>query len=274
MDTIAFIPVRGGSKTIEDKNINLLAGKPLVHWAIQAAIDCNEIKNVYVSSDSSEIRAVANMIKHPKLKVINRSANNASDTASTESALLEFSENYSFDRVVLIQATNPFLLTEDICGALKLMEKTKCDSVVSVTREHKFMWGVLDGFKALPVNYDPEDRPRRQDWDGIFLENGSFYLTKRQSLIESKCRTSGKTQLYEMKKVSNLEIDTLEDWELAEKLLGEPIDYERWRADRAVIDAAWDMLYNSKFINDTEKINAIIDALRAHPDYDEEREGE
>ena len=114
---VAFIPVRGGSKSIPLKNIKPICGKPLVYWTVKAACECKYIDTVYVATDSDKIKEVSLRFKEEdplfhKLQVIGRSAESASDTASTESAMLEFADNYNFDNIVLIQATSP-LLTSD-----------------------------------------------------------------------------------------------------------------------------------------------------------------
>ena len=118
---VALIPVRGGSKSIPLKNIKPLCGKPLVYWVIKAACSCKFIDKVYVATDSSVISETVNGLKignesslFSKMEVINRSAQTATDTASTESVMLEFAENYLFDSVVLIQATSPLLKPSDL----------------------------------------------------------------------------------------------------------------------------------------------------------------
>ena len=118
---VAFIPVRGGSKSIPLKNIKNICGKPLVFWTIRAACGCSNIDKVFVATDSDKIRAVVDEIKdieqiagYEKIEVIGRSAETASDTASTESAMLEFAEAHSFDNIVLVQATSPLLQSKDL----------------------------------------------------------------------------------------------------------------------------------------------------------------
>ena len=135
---VAFIPVRGGSKSIPLKNIKELNGKPLVYWTIKAANDCENIDIIYVSTDSEEIKNVVESFKFDKVKVIGRSLESATDTASTEFAMLEFANNYEFDNIVLIQATSPLLRTEDLDGGFKLYESS--DSVLSVVRQKRFIW--------------------------------------------------------------------------------------------------------------------------------------
>ena len=118
---VAFIPVRGGSKSIPLKNIKRISGKPLVYWSIKAACECKYIDKVYIATDSDKIKDTIEKFSYGdeaelffKAEVIGRSAKSASDTASTESAMLEFAEKYEFDNIVLIQATSPLLQTSDL----------------------------------------------------------------------------------------------------------------------------------------------------------------
>ena len=90
---VAFIPVRGGSKSIPLKNIRKIAGNPLVYWTAKAANDCEKIDKVYVATDSAIIRETVKQFGLSKVEVIDRGADTASDTASTESAMLEFAHN-------------------------------------------------------------------------------------------------------------------------------------------------------------------------------------
>ena len=89
MNKIAFIPVRGGSKSIPLKNIKPLCGKPLVCWTIEALEACVAIDEVIVATDSDEIWSTVETRNYKKTHLYRRSAQNASDTASTESVMLE-----------------------------------------------------------------------------------------------------------------------------------------------------------------------------------------
>ena len=78
---VAFIPVRGGSKSIPLKNIKMIAGKPLIYWTAKAASGCTYIDKVYIATDSDEIKRVVNELMIDKVEVIGRSMESASDTA-------------------------------------------------------------------------------------------------------------------------------------------------------------------------------------------------
>jgi len=214
---VAFIPVRGGSKSIPLKNIRLLNGKPLVYWTVNAANYCKDIDAVYVATDSDEIRKVVNGFGLEKVKVIDRSEETATDTASTELAMLEFAHNYEFDNIALIQATSPLLKSLDLEAGFNLYQSA--DSVLSVVRQKRFIWANDENGNVVPKNYDPLNRPRRQCFDGYLVENGAFYITSKERLLNTKNRISGNIKAYEMCEESYLEIDEPSDWTMIEQIM-------------------------------------------------------
>lgn len=221
---IAFIPVRGGSKSIPLKNIKNICGKPLVYWTLKAACDCNYIDRVYVATDSKEIRCcIENFMKNEKTftkaEVIGRSQESSSDTASTETAMLEFAQNYGFDNIVLIQATSPLLSGNDLNNGFEAFSDRYVDSVLSVVKQKRFNWTVKEDGYAYSTNYDVFHRPRRQEFDGYYVENGAFYITSRENLLKSKNRISGNIKIIEMDEDTFFEIDEPSDWVIIEALM-------------------------------------------------------
>lgn len=223
---VAFIPVRGGSKSIPLKNIQSLCGKPLVYWTLKAACECRHIEKVYVSTDSDNIRKVVNSFvssdeaeTFKKIEVIGRSAESATDTASTEYAMLEFAEKYNFENIVLIQATSPLLVSEDLDRGFEIFHQKDTDSVLSVVRQKRFHWMCDKEGIAKPTNYDVYNRPRRQEFAGYLVENGAFYITAKKSLLASKNRISGNIRVVEMSEDTFYEIDEPSDWVIIETLM-------------------------------------------------------
>lgn len=216
---VAFIPVRGGSKSIPQKNIKELNGKPLVYWVILAAQQCKQIQEIYVSTDSQEIKTIVEGFQLCKVKVIDRSEDTASDSATTESAMLEFATHYQFDTIILIQATSPLLQSHDLEKGLNQYQKEDTDSVLSAVRQKRFVWSIDSAGVAKAENYDIYDRPRRQEMDGYFVENGAFYITSRKALLETHNRISGKIRITEMPEESYYEIDEPFDWKIVEQLM-------------------------------------------------------
>lgn len=216
---VAFIPVRGGSKSIPLKNIRPMCGKPLVYWTVKAACECQYIDKVCVATDSEVIRETVQEFKFNKLEVVERSQESASDTASTESAMLEFAETRQFDNIVLIQATSPMLQAADLDRGFNLFAQNDTDSVLSVVRQKRFHWTVGEDGLATPTNYDVYHRPRRQEFDGYLVENGAFYITSRDALLKSRNRVSGNIKAIEMNEDTFFEIDELSDWIIIEALM-------------------------------------------------------
>lgn len=216
---VAFIPVRGGSKSIPLKNIKLLNNKPLIYWVTKACQNCDFIDKIYISTDSKEIREVAENLNFDKVVVIGRSAETATDTATTESAMIEFANNYDFSNIVLVQATSPMVTSEDLTGGFELYNQKDTDSVLSVVRQKRFNWTVNNKGFAVASNYDIYNRPRRQNFEGYLAENGAFYITSRELLLSSYSRISGNVRAYEMPEDTYFEVDEVYDWNIIEMLL-------------------------------------------------------
>lgn len=216
---VAFIPVRGGSKSIPLKNIRFMCGKPLVYWTVKAACDCRQINKVYVATDSERIRETVEAFGFDKVEVIGRSEESASDMASTEFAMLEFAAEREFSNIVLIQATSPMLQGKDLEAGFALFGEEDTDSVLSVVRQKRFQWAIDENGYVNPANYDVYKRPRRQEFEGYLVENGAFYITSREDLLRSRNRLSGRIKAVEMHEDTFCEIDELSDWTIVEGLM-------------------------------------------------------
>lgn len=215
---VALIPARGGSKSIPLKNIRPIAGRPLVYWVLDAAFSCKAIDEVFVATDHERIASTVRSYGQG-VHVVGRSPVTATDDAPTESVLLEFAKTVDADHICLIQATSPLLRASDLDAGFSLYFERGYDSVVSVVRQHRFIWRMLPDGTAVPENYDPRRRPRRQEYDGFFVENGAFYITSKQALLASQCRLSGKIGMLEMSPETYVELDEPSDWPVVEQLL-------------------------------------------------------
>lgn len=218
MKKIGIIPLRKGSKGIVGKNKKKLVGRPLFSWVLGEA-ELSELDEIYVFTDDTEIIDFINKeyTWSTKIKALLRGEENASDTASTESTMLEFCEkiNYDFDLLCLLQATSPLTLAKDINNALNKVTKEGFDSSLTVVNTHRFTWNA----NGTPKNYDVFNRPRRQDFEGLLVENGAVYVTSKEFFINSKNRVSGKIGLVYMDEDSFMEIDSHSDWLIVENIL-------------------------------------------------------
>lgn len=218
MKVVAFIPVRGGSKSIPLKNIKLFCGKPLVCWSIEALENCELVDEIIVATDSDKIENIVLMQAYKKTKIYRRSAENACDTASSESVMLEYI-NYAqlsdSSIFMLVQATSPLTETCHFTEALSQYNGGKYDSMLSCVRNYRFYWNV-DGTSK---NYDYMNRPRRQDFQGELMENGAFYINTVRHIREVGNRLNGKIGIYEMPEYTATEIDEPDDWIVLENLM-------------------------------------------------------
>ena len=216
---IAFIPARCGSQTIPFKNIKIICGEPLIYWPLLALTKSKSIDQIYVATDCAEIKDVVADFNFDKVRIFDRCDVNASNTASTESVMLEFLETKKFsgdDLFVLVQVTNPFTSSNDFDNAINTIKSSnKLDSILSCVETKRFFWTK----NGEPINYDYNSRPRRQDFEGILMENGAFYINTVANIKNYKNRLSGNIHPYVMPEYSAVEADEIDDWLMVEKLM-------------------------------------------------------
>ena len=233
MKKIAFIPVRGGSKSIPLKNIKPFCGKPLVCWNIEALERCSEVDEIIVATDSDDIWRTVESQHYNKIKLYRRSAENACDTASTESVMLEYIKYAQLpkdDIFMLVQATSPLTQTEHFSEALQMYANGEYDSILTCVRNYRFFWNE-DG---TSMNYDYRNRPRRQNFNGMLMENGAFYINTVENILESGNRLSGKIGIYEMPEYTAAEIDEPDDWIVLESLMQRHILSKQLKQERQI----------------------------------------
>tara|TARA_B100000927_G_C16429652_1_gene454992 strand:- start:222 stop:1364 length:1143 start_codon:yes stop_codon:yes gene_type:complete len=215
MSILAFIPARGGSKSIPLKNIKMFCGKPLIYWNL-LSLQKSNVDKIIVATDSDQIKNIVLSFSFSKVEVYNRNEENATDKASSESVMLEYIKSVNMadsDIFMLVQATSPFTQTNHFDEALELFKSF--DSVVSCSITKRFFWND----NGVALNYDINKRKRRQDFKGTLIENGAFYISSIKSIKQNKNRISGKIGLYRMPEYTSIELDEEIDWITAEKTM-------------------------------------------------------
>lgn len=216
MKLVAFIPARCGSKSIPKKNIKLFFGKPLIYWSLKALENTGLVDRVVVATDCDEVTETVESMGFNKVKIYRRKTKNAQDFSSTESVMLEYISASKLDGEVtfmLVQLTSPFTRSEDFEKGIKMFDVY--DSILSCARSKRFMWDK----GGIPINYDLNNRPRRQEFEGMLIENGAFYISYVSDIIKYENRLSGKIGICEMPEYTVVEIDEEEDWIMAEQLM-------------------------------------------------------
>ena len=226
MNVVCIIPARGNSKGIHKKNIINFSGMPLISYSIKQAARSKYISKIYVSSDSQEILNISSEYGAEQIK---RPENISGDYASSETALLHAIQDKKIDKndiVVFLQATSPLRNFVDIDNAIEKLISTKSDSVFSACKiEDFFVWERKDS-KLKSINYDHNNRKRRQDIPKQFVENGSIYVFKVSTFLNVKNRLCGKIECSYMDHWKVHEIDSMEDLELCEFLYNKRIKNE------------------------------------------------
>ena len=209
---VSVILARGGSKGIPRKNIVDINGKPLLAYTIEASINSG-VDQTWVSTDDADIAAVANKYG---ARILRRPTRLATDRSTSESALLHFAEEVDFEHVVFIQPTSPLLKSEYIDSGIAMIGEY--DSIFSAYVQHWTpRW--TKTLPSEPIGWEPDNRPRRQDADEVYVENGAFYITSKQALLETGLRFSGKIGVVEMPLGDSYQIDTYEDLEFIKRII-------------------------------------------------------
>jgi len=221
-ETVAIIPARSGSKGIPRKNLVDVCGKPLIAWSVLQACNARSIDSVWVTSDDDEILTVAQSVG---AKPIHRPAEISGDHATSESAWLHAlsaieRQGVSIDTVVAMQPTSPIREASDLDGGVQMLREQRFDSLLSVVAvEDFFTWRIGDDGSAASVNYDHQNRKRRQQIEQRYLENGSFYIFRPEQLREENNRLGGRIGLFVMERHKMFQIDNPEDIHLCAAIM-------------------------------------------------------
>ena len=221
MTILAIIPARAGSKGIPNKNLALCWGVPLIEWTLDVALD-SSVDEVVVSSDSGDIinMCTAKGVRwHP--------AEHISDEAQIEDRLPDvFGVNP--DIIVLLQPTSPVRTSKMIDDAVEQLQRDGADSLVSVVESHAFIWNQhaklypnMSPVQISPaaMNYKYQHRPRRQDMELQYEENGSIYVFTREHWERTHNRLGGKISLFVMPEETAIQVDSPYDLWLAGVIL-------------------------------------------------------
>ncbi len=224
MKVASIILARGGSKGVPNKNKRDFCGKPLISWTIEQCIDGGIDKdNIFVSSDSHDILeigheyGVGSILRTPEV---------SGDGATSELSWI-YSINYlrklgfNYDWIFAPQVTSPMREPSDIKNGLLMAESGEYDSLFAATKTDQCsLW--KKGKKGLEsIGYDYKKRKRRQDNEIQYIENGSFYMFKPDSIKKFNNRMYGNIGIVEMDQWKSFEIDSIDDFKLSSLVMKE-----------------------------------------------------
>lgn len=220
--TVAIIPARGGSKGVPRKNLRRVGGIPLVERAVRSSAAASEVDLVVVTTDDDEIAGVSTA---SGARVIRRPAELAGDTASSESAVLHALDELetggvTVGTVVFVQATSPFIPSDGIDEAVRLLHDDAFDSVFSAHETYGFLWRRDEDGHAAAINHDAAHRPRRQDREAHYLETGAFYAFSAAGFRQARHRFFGRVGIVEVPEWTAVEIDDEQHLDVASAVAG------------------------------------------------------
>lgn len=226
MRTVAFIPARGGSKGLPGKNIKLLLGNPLIHYTIEAALECARIDAVYVSTDDpaiAEISHEAGALLPPL-----RPADLAQDTTSSLEVVRFFLDWYGQtwgeqpETLILLQPTSPLRHARHLAEAMALYDHHYGHAtVVSVTTTKPLSWqGWVDDSGFFHSYRTTDFSSNRQAEAPNYVLNGALYIAPSSRFASGRLMEAG-VMPYVMPPEVSVDIDTATDFLLAERLMRE-----------------------------------------------------
>lgn len=225
MTVLAITPARGGSKGVPRKNIKLMAGKPLIQHTIDKARACPLITRYLVNTEDDEIRTVAESLG---VEVQGRPEEFWHDNTFQEVdrllqwAVADFEAcNGKVNIVVLLYPTAPLRPTGAITDCIDLVLNHGYDSALTLQEDRSYIWKKSNSSSTVePVNYDPKKRgPNQLEGWNQWIENKAVYAMQRDLLMETGCRLGGRIGGVEMSKLESIDIDTPDDFVLAETIL-------------------------------------------------------
>lgn len=216
---LVVIPARGGSKGIPRKNLRLLHNKPLISYSIETAKSSQYVDDVVVTTDDSQIALIAEKFG---ASVVRRSEELSTDEvlldpvvhdAMIQKEKLALDE---YDIVITLQPTSPLIKTETLDACIEKFEDFSLDSVISVVDDRHLSWGYDENNDRYFPNYI--ERLRKEDLPKSFRETGAILATRR-SFVHEDSRLGTNIDIVEVSREENVNIETYEDWWMAENYL-------------------------------------------------------
>ena len=210
MRTACFIPIKANSERVPGKNFRILNGKKLYEYIIEHAMEANCFDDIYIDTNSEEIKIYA---LNNNLKVIDRKEELAMNTANGNDLLVYHGEQFpKYDFYFQLFATAPYLQPISIKKCYEaLVLSEEYDSCFTAVKNNGFYW-----FNNIPVNYRPDILPRSQDMVPLIEETTGMYGMSKDSLYKYKCRIGRKPYIYLVDKFEAVDINTEEDLKMAE----------------------------------------------------------
>jgi len=219
---LAIIPARGGSKRLPRKNVLELAGKPLIAWTIEAALNSKYIDRVIVSTDDDEIASISKQYGAdvPFMRPLELATD---ETASIDVVLHVLDQLKGYNDIILLQPTSPLRSSQDIDESIEIFKVSNSNAVISVCKaEHSPLWcNVISKDNSLISFLDHTILNKRsRDLEEYYCLNGAIYICNIEELKREKTFfLSSKCRAYKMSRENSIDIDAKIDFLFAELIM-------------------------------------------------------
>ena len=218
---VALLPMKANSQRVKGKNFRNLNGKPLFAWILETLLAVEEIDEVVINTDARDILAANGLVDSGRVRIRDRKAHLCGDTVSMNLILADDIAAVEAGTYLMTHTTNPALGADTVRAALGRyragVTEGAADSLFTVNRFQTRFYRA-DG---SPVNHDPSRLIQTQDLEPWFEENSNLYIFSRESFHATKARIGQRPILFEMPRMEAIDIDTPEDWALAERVVGQ-----------------------------------------------------
>jgi CMP-N-acetylneuraminic acid synthetase len=213
----ALLPMKLHSERVKNKNFRLISNKPLYKWMLDKLILIKEIDTVIINTDADP-SIFKDYVKSGKVYINSRPKELCGDFVSMNDIIANDLELNLGDDFFMTHTTNPLLSASTIITALatySTRDKNVYDSMYSVTR----LQARFNFENNVPINHSPGPLLRTQDLPPVYMENSCFFVFNRTEFEATKSRIGNNPLMFETPHLESVDIDTEEDWYLAELLL-------------------------------------------------------
>lgn len=213
---VVLLPMKANSQRVKGKNFRLLHGKPLFRWILDSLLSIEAIDEVVINTDARGILAENGLTDGKRVRIRDRKPELCGDTVSMNLILADDIAAVAADTYMMTHTTNPMLTPATIQAALAAYKtgvaEGRADSLFTVNKIQTRFYRA-DG---SPVNHDPGNLIQTQDLEPWYEENSNLFIFSRESFAKTGARIGKQPILHVMDQMEAVDIDTPEDWALAE----------------------------------------------------------
>ena len=215
----ALLPMKANSERVPNKNFRLIGGKPLYYWMLETLFAIEAIDRVIINTDADQ-EMFSNFIDNNKLMIRKRKPSLCGDLVSMNKIIEDDILSDSNETFLMTHTTNPLISAKTVNNAINIFvnrDKNKYDSLYSATKfQGRFYYE-----ESVAINHNPNELLRTQDLPSVYLENSCLYLFEKSIFLDTKTRIGKKPILFETPQLESVDIDTEDDWYLANLLISD-----------------------------------------------------